>query len=142
MTTPDLSDGCPRCGGGLEVKSSSEVSCLNPSCATCWMDVRTWQRECIARDLAGTRKMKVGPEYVTDQLTTDITELVALVEYVTYENVLKNLRVAIEGRQTASYRAKNGAASTASEVKALQSMYGWALKQSEKYGKEDDDSIF
>lgn len=145
MGTPDLSEGCCRCGGGLEVMSSTGgVSCLNSSCAVAWTDVRAWQRECIARDIAGTRKMAIGPEYISGgQVKTDVEELVALVEYLTYENVLKNLRLSIEGRNTDAYKERTGRVTARVEIETLQKMYGWVLKQSEEYGRSaDDDDIF
>lgn len=136
--SPDINDGCPRCGGTLEDMASGPVNCLNPACAAYWPSAAAWGRECIARDLAGTRKMKIGPEYVTEQLTTDVKELVALVEYMTYEKVLAAIRVSIAGRDD-TYKARTGGLKTTIEIETLQKMYGWVLKESEKYGKEENE---
>lgn len=139
----EYKDGCPRCGGTIEEPISEELFCLNKRCNAWWSDPGALKRETIARDVAGTRTEKVGDEYIAGgQVETDVTELVALVEYMTYEKVLTNLRSAIEGRKSPAYRTKHGHSIAAVEVDALQKMYNWVLKQSEAYGKDEDDNLF
>lgn len=148
-----LDDGCPRCGSEmLGVPVGGKVACINHTtgeCGATWMDFRGWERECIARDLAGTRKRRVGPEYLTargdqpESLQRDLHELVSLVALMSLQQVNENLTLAINGRRDIINHniATAGLYDEAldHEINALNKMQSWLEGVMKLYGGEDEE---
>lgn len=129
-----LEDGCPRCGGKLEEDGRSFALCA--ACGAFWTSESSFQRESIARGLAGTRSRKYDSDYLEGEegeegtLSSDLTELVALVRVTAFEEVVVAVRLAIAGR--------NGiTAYDEGALHTLQGMEEWLLKRMEDgYGNE------
>jgi hypothetical protein len=146
-----LDDGCPRCGSETVSTTSDKVACIDPDgkCGAVWMDFRSWERECIARDLTGTRKRKVGKEYLTagagepESLQRDLHELVSLVALMSLQQVNENLTLAINGRRDII----NHNLATAGlyeekldhEINALVKMQSWLEGVMKMYGGDDEE---
>ena len=100
---------CPRCGGGVEEYFDDELKCLNKLCAAWWSTGAVYERECIARDLAGTRAVKTTEDWLPQNkndrsgLAEELESLVYLVRLETLREVDKGLTAAIKGRDTDAY---------------------------------------
>lgn len=94
----DMAEGCPKCGDTVGMFSRGYL-CKSSKCGGYWVSVKDFERECIARDLAGTRakskKEQVAPEELKDQLDA----LVDLVRLNTLKEIDEVLSAAIDGRK-------------------------------------------
>lgn len=126
---------CPRCGGGVKA-----LLCQNPLCGIAWTSDRSYEAECVARDLAGTRALQMDKDWLpsgaqSSGLENELKSLVYLVRLETVRDVDKALTVAIEGRDTDEYRAL-GASKAKIERDVLVRFRDW-LKELEKAAQEN-----
>lgn len=137
-----LSDGCPRCGSKMMGSEDfGKVACTNHAsgmCGAVWMDFGGWERECIARDLDGTRELRVGADYLDESLQRDLHELVSLTALMTLQTVREALVKSINGRRdiinhniatTGMYDAK-----LEHEIGGLEKMLEWLEGVMKLYG--------
>ena len=142
------SDACPRCGATVLV-TTDPLTLRCPSCKAMWGSARALEREQIARDLAGTRAAQVTAGYLEDDpdackvlLKDELTELVALVQMQTYENVLKNLDLAIKGRKVMGDRLPDPERDQIEQqVLALVKMRDWVFGQMMGYEVKGASSV-
>lgn len=116
----DISEGCPRCGGEVH-DISSVFQCVAGSCRAYWTNGKSYTDECIARDLAGTRKrFDPNGEFKIAGLEDQLSALIKLVRLNTLKEVEEATTLAIRGRKPVDNQA---------EIAALESMRNWIRRQ-------------
>lgn len=141
MGTPE--PYCPRCGAVVKVNTVGDVICPNDAtCGTIWTSKKSFDHECVARDLSGKKSKKFGKDYLEmggaeGTVGSDLAELVQLVSFITMQTVYDAVVTSIKGRE----HMISGAATSRererfrNEVSALAGMRDWIRLEMDAYGE-------
>lgn len=139
---------CPRCGGKVTVMSTDIYRCLSLLCGSFWANKTAFDRECIARSVAGTQTDKKDEEYLLEpdtvqgSLRWELFELKSLITLTTLNEVHKMIELAIKGRREAQEALTDVYTDTRryqeldSECAALDSMRVWVENTMQSYGED------
>lgn len=130
-------DKCPRCAWEVENTGVDEWTCENGGCPGFWASARGWEKECIARDVAGTRAKVSDKDWLEGKggssLRGDLNELAMLIRVLAFDEVRRAVAASIEGREDQLERDGGNRGSSfvrlTSEISVLGGMQTWVENQ-------------